>query len=79
MKRYKPRALIEKLTAWYRGEYIPIEADFEQGIVIASGGYYKQPPLAKFLASLGGWFIREWKWVVGTALGLLGFYAKLFL
>lgn len=79
MKKYNPSALIKKLAAWYRGEYIPIKADFEQGIVIASGGYYKQPPLAKFLGFLGGWFVREWKWVVGFILGVLGLYGKLFL
>jgi hypothetical protein len=73
------RDLIKKITAWYRGEYVPIEADLSEGIPIVSGGYYKQPPLAKALGLIGGWIVREWKWVVGTFLALLGLYGKFFL
>lgn len=79
MKRDNPRGLIQRIKDWYRGEYIPIKADFEPGIVIASGGYYKQPPVAKFLGIIGRWIIVEWKWIVATFLALLGLYAKLFL
>jgi hypothetical protein len=70
---------IKKITDWYRGEYIPIETDESKGIPIVSGGYYQQPPLAKTLGLIGGWFVREWKWVVGTFLALLGLYGKFFL
>lgn len=72
------KTLLKKLTGWYRGKYIPIEAHHEEGIPIVSGGYYRQPPLAKVLSLIIGLFVREWKWAVGTILGLIGVLSRFF-
>jgi hypothetical protein len=64
--------LIDKIKDWYRGEYVPPpEDDPDSSIVIVSLGYYEQPPLAKFLAMIGRFWLSHWQWIIGTVLAVV--------
>lgn len=41
------------------------------------GGEHKQPGLTKALDAVGGFWLRHWKWIIGTALAVvLAIYTK---
>jgi len=51
--------IIAKLSAWYRGEYVPPPP----GRI--APGHYEQPFLAKCLGIMGRFWMRHWKWLLG--------------
>ena len=70
--------LKDRVKQWYRGKYIPPPPnDPGSPVVFVSLGHYEQPILAKilrFLAkilrSLGKFWMKNWKWIMGTAIAL---------
>jgi hypothetical protein len=55
------------LREWYRGKFIPPPPNDPQSMVVfISPGHYEQPPLAKFLGTVGRFWSNHWKWIITT-------------
>ncbi len=65
---------------WWNGTFIPYDNNNDSGVFLA-GGTYKRHWSARLARVVVSFVSREWKWVIGTSLAVLGLamtYARLF-
>lgn len=60
----------QKIKAWYEGEYIPGQRDPHASFW--EMGYYRRHWTARFASWLLSFWLREWKWIIGTVLAIIG-------
>ena len=66
-------SLVEKIRTWYHGKYVPPRPnDPDSSLVIISPGHYEQPAFAKFLRTVGRFWLAHWQWIIGTAIAVTG-------
>ena len=67
--------ICNKVADWYRGTYVPpFENDPNSSIVFIGTGFYIQPPLARAIGAVAGFYLRHWQWVWSTIIGIIGVY-----
>jgi hypothetical protein len=54
---------------WYDGKHIPNDPNSP---LVFAGGRHQRHWTAKVASVLVGFWLREWKWVIGTVLALIG-------
>ncbi len=65
---------------WWNGTFIPYDNDDDSGVFFV-GGTYERHWSANLARAVAGFVAREWKWVIGTTLAVLGLamtYARFF-
>ena len=69
-------SIIERFRKWHQGPFMPYE-NRPGARFVRMGGEHKQPGLTKALDAVGGFWLRHWKWIIGTALAVvLAIYTK---
>jgi hypothetical protein len=69
----------EQIRKWYEGEFVAHENDPSSALVFTSGNYKRQWT-AKLARIVVEFWLRDWKWVIGTVFAVVGVllaYAKL--
>jgi len=74
-----------KIKNWYRGKAIPIRLIIAGQIIETSQNRYIKSPLAKLFTAIGktsvlifNFCLREWKWIITTAIALTVLLIALF-
>lgn len=75
---FEPEAM--SLSGWFRkwhqGPFVSYE-NSPGDLLVRMGGEHKRPALAKALDAVVGFWLRHWKWIIGTAIAVaLAIYAK---
>ncbi len=69
--------IIQKLKTWYRGKNI-LPSSFELALnkdsVLPLLPRYNPPFLAKILNGIGNFWLKHWKWIIGTIISIIGIY-----
>lgn len=69
-----------RIKSWYEGEFVPRQNDPNSALFFLNGGQAKRHWTATFIHWAIVFWLREWKWVIGTALAIIGVfiaYAKM--
>ncbi|HLW91019.1 MAG TPA: hypothetical protein VKS78_06945 [Roseiarcus sp.] len=61
----------ERLKNWYRGEYVSHQNDPSSALVFI-GGRYKQPLAARMLNVVFDFYLKNWRWCIGTMIAITG-------
>lgn len=61
---------------WYYGEFVPFENRPDSPVVFV-GGYYRRHWTAVVAHVLVDFYLREWKWVITTILGIIAVAAAI--
>lgn len=61
------------IKRWYEGEYVPHENDPGSPVVFLNGGHYRRHWTARFARWAIDFYIREWKWTLGTIGAVIAF------
>jgi hypothetical protein len=73
------KQIFQKLKYWYRGEYIPYTLqemmDLQRPIHPDDKEWdlpdkFEPPLIARILNPIGHFWLRHWKWIIGTIIGL---------
>jgi hypothetical protein len=63
--------MLSKIKAWYGGKFTPYENDPNSSVVIL-GWDYERHWTSKVAHVVVEFYLREWKWVWGTAFAISG-------
>jgi len=66
----------KRLRAWHQGEYVPPENDPTSNLVFIVGRY-KRPHLAQILDATFNFYLRNWKWCIGTTIAIVALVFQL--
>jgi hypothetical protein len=66
-----------KIKHWYEGKFMPYENDPGSPVVIF-GWDYERHWTSRAAHVVAEFYLREWKWVWGTAIALFGLAAALY-
>lgn len=67
--------MFAKIKAWYEGKFTPYESDPNSRIFIL-GWDYERHWTAKTARVLVEFYLREWKWIIGTAIATVAVVFK---
>lgn len=67
--------MLSKFKDWYEGEYVPFKNDPNSGVFIL-GGSFKRHWSARLIRVLAEFYLREWKWVIGTTVAVVAVVLK---
>jgi len=67
------RKVLEIIKKWWEGEYIDSPND-DSSIVILLGRQ-KYPLIRRILTILTEFYLKHWKWIIGTAIAVIGLIA----
>ena len=70
-------SLIDNLKNWYTGKYIQPENDPDSPLVSLLG-HYEKPFLAKFIKALIDFWLKHWKWIIGTEIAIIALLFNIF-
>ena len=61
----------ERIRKWWEGKFMPYDDDPDSGVVII-GGFTHRHWTSRAAHVVVGFLGREWKWVIGTLIALVG-------
>ena len=67
--------IIKAIKKWYHGQYLPhppvssyhCDLPIEQ----ITQGYFKRPAIIRFLIYIKHFWIKNWKWIIGTIVPII--------
>ena len=68
--------MIKKIQKWYDGEYRMFENDTNSSVVILAG-WYERHWTARICRIIVEFYLREWKWIIGTSIAVVAVAYKL--
>ncbi|WP_172978841.1 hypothetical protein [Roseovarius sp. THAF8] len=74
------RNMRERVGTWWNGRFIPAENDPGDSLIVF-GGITHRHWTSRAARAVVGFVAREWKWVIGTTLAVIGLtmtYVRLF-
>lgn len=63
--------MMSKIQKWYEGKFTPYEND-PNSRVFVMGWSYERHWTARIARVLVDFYLREWKWIWGTAFAIVG-------
>lgn len=63
--------MLERVRSWWKGEFVPYENDPDSPIIVI-GGFTHRHWTSRVARAVVGFLGREWKWVIGTLIALVG-------
>ena len=63
--------MIDRVRKWYVGTYVPFKNEPSSGVYFF-GGDFRRHWTARLVRVGVEFYLREWKWVIGTALAIVG-------
>jgi hypothetical protein len=60
------------IKGWYEGRYIPFQNAPDSSAVFINGGYYERHWTATATRWALSFYMREWKWVLGSLAAVIG-------
>lgn len=57
----------QAIKKWYEGKHVPFKNDPNSSVFVVSAGFYERHWTARFARWAVDFYLREWKWVLGTA------------
>ena len=71
------KLLANWMKQWWEGKYVPPPPpDFSGGVVIMSIGHRERHWSARTASAIGTFVAKEWKWVLGFVLAVIGIALK---
>ena len=67
----------QRIKKWYKGVYVPPDNDPDD-VVIFLMGHYDRPVLARVIDQCVAFSRLHWKWLIGTAIALIGLLVVIF-
>jgi hypothetical protein len=64
-------AIVQRVKGWYQGRFVEPHNEPNSPVVFLMG-HYEQPPLARLLGVLGRFWLAQWKWIIATAIAVIG-------
>jgi len=61
----------ERIRAWWEGKFVPYDDDPDNGVFVM-GGFTHRHWTSRAARAVVGFLGREWKWVIGTLIALVG-------
>jgi len=68
--------MIERIANWYKGKFVAYHSEPGSSLVFM-GGSYERHWTARAARAVAEFYLREWKWIIGTVIAVVAVIFKI--